>query len=297
MVSACINSSVAMSPEAFGAPAKIPGAYGWISPRVSFSGDFAGDESSAAAPRSPEKPDPDGSLKDLPDFEFRLDDPVAMLPADELISNGRLVPLQVAAAERREGGYGRRRRRRRRRRGSRRCSDPRPTRSRRGRPSARAGPAAAPPLAAAVRGGAEGRAEPDAAGRGGGGDAAPPPPSRGPSVDSPRLNAAGKVVFQSLERSSSSPSTFNGGPRVKHRGIERSYSANVRVAPVLNVPVCSLRGSGKGPSVFALGTLFSSSSLRREREASSSSSSSSSAVAMARGGSRSKMEKDKASGH
>ncbi|WJX68175.1 hypothetical protein P8452_52571 [Trifolium repens] len=64
---------------------------------------------------------------------------------------------------------------------------------------------------------------------------------RGVSVDSPRLNSSGKIVFQSLERSSSSPGSFTGGPRFKHRGMERSYSANVRVTPVLNVPVCSLR--------------------------------------------------------
>ncbi|KAF3441144.1 hypothetical protein FNV43_RR15055 [Rhamnella rubrinervis] len=82
--------------------------------------------------------------------------------------------------------------------------------------------------------------------------------SRGVSVDSPRMNSSGKIVFQSLERSSSSPSSFNGGPRFKHRGMERSYSANVRVTPVLNVPVCSLRGSSKSVSIFGFGQLFSS---------------------------------------
>ncbi|KAF9678632.1 hypothetical protein SADUNF_Sadunf07G0054700 [Salix dunnii] len=83
--------------------------------------------------------------------------------------------------------------------------------------------------------------------------------SRGVSVNSPRMNSSGKIVFQCLERSSSSPSSFNGGPRYKHRGMERSYSANVRVTPVLNVPVCSLRGSSKSGSVFGFGQLFSSS--------------------------------------
>ncbi|PPD71624.1 hypothetical protein GOBAR_DD31478 [Gossypium barbadense] len=77
-----------------------------------------------------------------------------------------------------------------------------------------------------------------------------PMTSRGVSVDSPRMNSSGKIVFQSLERSSSSPSSFNGGPRFKQRGMERSYSANVRITPVLNVPVCSLRGSSKSGSVF-----------------------------------------------
>ncbi|CAL1409463.1 unnamed protein product [Linum trigynum] len=84
--------------------------------------------------------------------------------------------------------------------------------------------------------------------------------SRGVSIDSPRLNSSGKIVFQSLERSSSSPSSFNGGPRHKHRGMERSYSANVRVTPVLNVPVCSLMGSSKSGSVFGF---FSSSSPQK----------------------------------
>ncbi|KAM7251114.1 hypothetical protein ACFE04_022997 [Oxalis oulophora] len=66
---------------------------------------------------------------------------------------------------------------------------------------------------------------------------------------------------RNLERSSSSPSSLNGGPRIKHRcGMERSYSANVRVTPVLNVAVCSLRGSSKSGSVFGFGPIFSSSS-------------------------------------
>ncbi|XP_073127915.1 uncharacterized protein [Henckelia pumila] len=80
----------------------------------------------------------------------------------------------------------------------------------------------------------------------------------GVAVDSPRMNSSGKIVFHSLERSSSSPSSFNGGSRYKHRGMERSYSANVRVTPVLNVPVCSsLRGSSKSGHVFGF-PMFSS---------------------------------------
>ncbi|CAL0333681.1 unnamed protein product [Lupinus luteus] len=91
--------------------------------------------------------------------------------------------------------------------------------------------------------------------------------SRVVTVDSPRMNSSGKIVFQSLERSSSSPSSFNGGPRYKHREIERSYSANVRVTPVLNVPVCSLMGSSKSGSVFGLGPFFSSSSPQKKEGA------------------------------
>ncbi|KAF5198945.1 serine/arginine repetitive matrix-like protein [Thalictrum thalictroides] len=91
--------------------------------------------------------------------------------------------------------------------------------------------------------------------------------SRGVSVDSPRMNSSGKVVFHGLERSSSSPSSFNGGPKMKARGMERSYSANVRIRPVLNVPVCTLRGSSssssKSGSVFGFGQLFSSSSSQK----------------------------------
>ncbi|CAN6967729.1 hypothetical protein IGI04_021316 [Brassica rapa subsp. trilocularis] len=74
------------------------------------------------------------------------------------------------------------------------------------------------------------------------------------TADSPRLNASGKIVFHGLERSSSSPGSFTGGPRLKqHHGMPRSYSANVRVSPVLNVPVSSLKSS-----IF-FGQMFSSS--------------------------------------
>ncbi|KAG0478824.1 hypothetical protein HPP92_013543 [Vanilla planifolia] len=94
------------------------------------------------------------------------------------------------------------------------------------------------------------------------------PPEQGTpvmSIDSPRMDPSGRVIFQGLERSSSSPSSFNGGPRAKLRGIERSYSANVRAPSVLNVPVCSLLGSSKSSvSVFGFGQLFSQ--PRKEKE-------------------------------
>ncbi|CAH8355269.1 unnamed protein product [Eruca vesicaria subsp. sativa] len=79
------------------------------------------------------------------------------------------------------------------------------------------------------------------------------------SVDSPRLNSSGKIVYQSLERSSSSPSGTSGGG-YRNRGVERSYSANVRVAPVLNVPVCSVRG---GSVIFS--QFFSGASSQHNR--------------------------------
>ncbi|KAL0900261.1 hypothetical protein Bca101_084222 [Brassica carinata] len=82
------------------------------------------------------------------------------------------------------------------------------------------------------------------------------------TADSPRLNASGKIVFHGLERSSSSPGNFTGGPRLKqHHGMPRSQSAHVRVTPVLNVPVSSLRGGPKSGLFF--GQLFTSSSANR----------------------------------
>nr|CCI55353.1 PH01B019A14.22 [Phyllostachys edulis] len=56
------------------------------------------------------------------------------------------------------------------------------------------------------------------------------------AAESPRVSASGRVVFRSLERSSSSPAAAGIGPRrPRPRGMERSYSANVRVDPVINV--------------------------------------------------------------
>lgn len=89
-------------------------------------------------------------------------------------------------------------------------------------------------------------------------------PRRGSSVDSPRLNASGKVIFQGLERSSSSPSSFNGGPRPRPRGMERSYSPNLRITPVLNVPICTIRGSVKSVSIFGFGQIFSPQKKEKE---------------------------------
>ncbi|KAK1307624.1 hypothetical protein QJS10_CPA09g01134 [Acorus calamus] len=85
-----------------------------------------------------------------------------------------------------------------------------------------------------------------------------------PSRDSPRMNSSGKIVFHSLERSTSSPGSFNGSRPIKYRPMERSYSANVRITPVLNVPVCSLLGSSKSGSVFGLGQIFSA--QKREQQ-------------------------------
>uniref|UniRef100_A0A0A9F7V5 Uncharacterized protein n=1 Tax=Arundo donax TaxID=35708 RepID=A0A0A9F7V5_ARUDO len=80
-------------------------------------------------------------------------------------------------------------------------------------------------------------------------------PSR-PAVaaESPRVSASGRVVFRGLERSSSTPASAGIGPRrPRPRGMERSYSANVRVDPVINV--------------FGFGHLFMPSSPAKEKKA------------------------------
>lgn len=381
MASACVNN-IGMSPESFPdcPPAAFP-SYGWLSPRISFSCEYPdGDGSKGSGNRSAskkppmvrnageeklEEPDLEISTKDFVDFEFCLEDPVAMLPADELFADGKLVPLQVSTvrhsmssvpvfSEARSPDSPNYRRR-----NEISSRDPYLFSPKAPRCSSRwkellglkklyqnsnakpEDPRAASPLSSnksAARGlkhllqrssksslstsmdsslnlpllkdsdnesmsmssrlslsssssghdhddlprlsldsekpssitqnnhqstsnlsrfrlskykavtiAADNRTAPTRVGR------SPmrrapdiAVPVRGVSVDSPRMNSSGKIVFHSLERSSSSPSTFNGGPRHKHRGrMERSYSANVRITPVLNVPVCSLRGSSK----------------------------------------------------
>jgi hypothetical protein len=84
--------------------------------------------------------------------------------------------------------------------------------------------------------------------------------------ESPRRNASGKIVFKGLERSCSSPSSLNMRKKDAHysrKGFERSYSANVRVTPVLNVPVCIRSGKGSKGGMFSLSHLFSSNKPNR----------------------------------
>ncbi|RRT70968.1 hypothetical protein B296_00009173 [Ensete ventricosum] len=67
----------------------LPEAFPWLSPRISFGHD--------PTPVAPPEGRPDGHAED---FEFRRhDDPVTMLPADELFSGCKLVPFQLAAPE------------------------------------------------------------------------------------------------------------------------------------------------------------------------------------------------------
>ncbi|XP_031505507.1 uncharacterized protein LOC116267756 [Nymphaea colorata] len=402
MASACVDT-IGVTPESFLDLPPYP-SYGWLSPRISFSRDFDGDgtQSSIDSPAKKLPENPDLEMSPEKDFEFRLEDPVAMLPADELFSDGKLMPLQAPrpvvsmptsstapAWPIREPAMPKKLRR-----GSDigvpefcaispkapRCSSRwRELLGLKRQQSAKPAEAASssqisvtaasssmtkaprslkqflrggsdpkscttdasslslPLLSAAspvsdseiesvsasvassrfslsssssscpeheepprfsldsdkpgqnpnpngttvpscsldnrtpprVRVSSNGNPNIVASARARVGRSpirrAPEPgsvPPRGLSVDSPRMNSSGKIVFQGLERSSSSPSTFNGGPRnmrdpyYRHRdswkGMERSYSANVRVTPILNVPVCSLRASGSKGTIFGL---------------------------------------------
>ncbi|PSS05987.1 Membrane-associated kinase regulator [Actinidia chinensis var. chinensis] len=390
MASACVNN-IGMSTDKF--PATYP-SYGWLSPQISFSRELADDESSKVAGAklpdlsekhedAPEPSDPDFSGKEFGDFEFRLKDPVTMLPADELFSDGKLVPLQrstvpqavtsTVSPEIRSPDAPKNCRRldvsstdpylyspkaprcssrwkeilglgltrlhlnNNAKQDSRKTTFSLPLHSSNNSRSLKnflhrnskstssaidsslilpllkdsdsetvslssrlslsisssghdhddlprlsldsekpnfshnpitltknSNPNSTPPRVKVVKHRENSSDNPTGA-RIGGSPLRRAPDSttttaRGVSVDSPRMNSSGKIVFQGLERSSSSPSSFNGGPRFKHRGMERSYSANVRVTPVLNVPVCSLRGSSKS-SVFGF-QIFSSTQKR-----------------------------------
>nr|GMC47338.1 uncharacterized serine-rich protein C215.13-like [Ipomoea batatas] len=356
MASACVNST-GMSPENFlDCPPSKCQSYGRLSPGTSFSREVmddtqclkaSGAKHSSSPPRAADKcgddkqegSDPEVLGDDAADFEFRLDRPEIMLPADELFSDGKLLPLQVPtirlpATETGEAAgmevklpdtpkiktrneiytkaprsssrwkellglkklYQNRNR----------CSkslnssideslsfpllkdsdneSASNSSSRLSLSSSSSGHenddlprisldsekainlSRNPPRVRLVKpralssenpAGRVCRRAPDAATIG------------GVSADSPRMNSSGKIVFHSLERSSSSPSSLNGEPRYKHRGgMERSYSANVRVTRVLNVPVCSLRSSSK-PGVFGF-PLFSSTSQQKKEAAGSS---------------------------
>ncbi|CAK9174963.1 unnamed protein product [Ilex paraguariensis] len=387
MASACVNN-VGLSPDNFleCSPATYP-SYGWLGPRISFSREFPSDESSKIPLQKlktslhaekqqevqGEESDPEVFGNDVGDFEFRLEDPVKMLPADELFSDGKLVPLQLSmippsmtstTASVEMGSPDAPKTRRRSETSSMdpylfspkapRCSSRwkeilglkklylnsnakqdnhksvssvntgkslkhflhRSSKSSKSaldsslslpllkdadnesitissrlslsssssghdhddlprhsidseKPSLNHNPLSLtrnsntnsnPPRVRVRKPRALSSENPVGTGVGRSPLRRAPDPTtttgRGVSVDSPRMNSSGKIIFHSLERSSSSPSSFNSGPRFKHRGMERSYSANVRVTPVLNVPVCSLRGSSKS-GVFGF-PLFSS---------------------------------------
>ncbi|XP_021288389.1 uncharacterized protein DDB_G0271670, partial [Herrania umbratica] len=104
MASACVNN-IGVSPESF-QPTTSYSSYGWLSPRMSFSRE---EESSKSRPKSttdtssadplPASDPPEIQDNPASDFEFRLEDPVTMLPADELFSDGKLVPLHFSTVK------------------------------------------------------------------------------------------------------------------------------------------------------------------------------------------------------
>ncbi|KAK8921792.1 hypothetical protein KSP39_PZI020485 [Platanthera zijinensis] len=372
MVSACINN-VGILPESLLDRPPYP-SHGWpLSPRISFSRDLTVEDRRNGG----EKLDQDDSLMDFVDFEFRLSDPVAMLSADELFSNGKLVPLQLApirpAAEppveikspasihclHKEEICGsdryalspkapkcssrwkemlglKKAQNREATEGVMKTTDPATSKllsdTKPPKHSVRRNPrfssndsnpscpllrdsdsesasisSARISLSSSSSSGADhediprlsldldriNSAHPPLPPRHKAGKAKHPvarrslelypgeghsawracrrqmhqsaetgelPPPLGATVDSPRLNASGKVIFQGLGRSSSSPSFLNAGTRPRPAGVQRSYSGNVRVKPVLNVPVCNL-----GPNPFPASASASSSCPKRGR--------------------------------
>uniref|UniRef100_A0ACD5V1D9 Uncharacterized protein n=1 Tax=Avena sativa TaxID=4498 RepID=A0ACD5V1D9_AVESA len=84
---------------------------------------------------------------------------------------------------------------------------------------------------------------------------APARPRPAVAAESPRVSASGRVVFRGLERCSSTPAATGIGGlarRPRPRGMERSFSTNVRVDPVINV--------------FGFGHLFLPSSPAKEKK-------------------------------
>ncbi|XP_020598479.1 uncharacterized protein LOC110038063 [Phalaenopsis equestris] len=341
MASACVNN-VTLPPESF--PPASQSSYGVLRTNISpTTVDVVVANTSHSAVSTV---DSSRSSADLIDFEFHLDDPVAMLPADELFSDGKLVPLHLTTLRTSEGENHstgsdgklwcgtevgsnelvfspkapRCTTRWRELLGFKKLQNPKML-SDQSKP-AYSPEAATPgiiepiPVAKSPRGksfrhlllnyskssidpslslpllhdseaesvtssistrlsisstssGLDHEDLPRLSRSGGRRNPAALVPARGVSVDSPRMDPSGRIIFQGLERSSSSPGSFNGRPRTKFRGMERSFSAHVRVPSVLNVPVCSLRRSSKPVSLFGFGQLFSH--PRKDRVSSSSS--------------------------
>ncbi|URD72469.1 hypothetical protein MUK42_10308 [Musa troglodytarum] len=97
MTASAMVTDVAISTEAFlDRPAALS-AFCRLGSRISLGRDLiAADKAGEPADVGPDGEDSGG---DFVDFEFRLNHPVAMLPADELFANGKLVPLQLAATK------------------------------------------------------------------------------------------------------------------------------------------------------------------------------------------------------
>ncbi|KAG9143242.1 hypothetical protein Leryth_010169 [Lithospermum erythrorhizon] len=96
MASACMDK-LSMSPEAFlSCPAAKYSSYGWLSRDIRQETPKGSNPKPHNQPKQPPVSTSEkAELIDFVDFEFCLDDPVNMLPADELFSNGKLMPLQI----------------------------------------------------------------------------------------------------------------------------------------------------------------------------------------------------------
>ncbi|KAI3686113.1 hypothetical protein L1987_79785 [Smallanthus sonchifolius] len=97
MTSACINNPhIRFSPDKF---FNLPPTYACLTPRLPLLDEMHEQDDSGTnripSPDKlsdlPEESEPD--LSDIVDFEFRLEEPVNMLPADQLFSDGKLFPL------------------------------------------------------------------------------------------------------------------------------------------------------------------------------------------------------------
>ncbi|KAI3755966.1 hypothetical protein L1987_55777 [Smallanthus sonchifolius] len=114
MASACLNS-IGLSPENILECSPKYSSYGWFRSRLSISSEMSEEDASKIKNKRispakilsdlPDVSDPAKELTDLPSesdanefdgFEFSLVDPVMMLPADELFSDGKLVPLHFS---------------------------------------------------------------------------------------------------------------------------------------------------------------------------------------------------------
>ncbi|KAL2493801.1 uncharacterized protein Fot_37558 [Forsythia ovata] len=115
MASACVNN-IGMSPETFlDCPPTKYQSYEWLSPRISFSRKLPDEEASKAARDMPsnkteatsnnavveksKKSSPELSSEAFVDFEFWIEDPVIMLLADDLFSDGKLMPLHCSSIQ------------------------------------------------------------------------------------------------------------------------------------------------------------------------------------------------------
>ncbi|WOL00948.1 hypothetical protein Cni_G09661 [Canna indica] len=97
MASACVNNVTLLPDSVFLDFALSCPVHGLLNPRISFSRDLIVDNPEPSASVVVGISDHEDLGNDFPDFEFCLDDPVIMLPTDELFSDEKLIPLHTSA--------------------------------------------------------------------------------------------------------------------------------------------------------------------------------------------------------